>query len=297
MMIDLHMHSVFSVDARDEPEQLIQCAADQGISAVAITEHNNVASLQRAKAEAERLKLTYVHGIEIGSRLAMEGHPESVVDILGYHFDEDATHISKLCNRMRARQQWATDTVLAGLALMDIPITLERVQAAYPDRVSTWAIRRMLREEGLAADKPESSRIETDAIKRALEHEPARVAQRGPAVTTQETIDAIHADGGMAFMAHPFWLTKPERGGFPPEFIWAQIERVFELGVDGLEAFNTSNDSGYAPHVLKYCRERGCPASGGSDSHGIGIIGSAAIPDELLESMQRHRQGLDPWTG
>ena len=53
--IDLHMHSVISIDGELEPEEVIRRAASRGIRAAALTDHNSVRGVSRALEEAARL--------------------------------------------------------------------------------------------------------------------------------------------------------------------------------------------------------------------------------------------------
>lgn len=294
-MIDLHMHTTFSTDAQDEPEAFVERAAERRLAAMSVTEHSNVASLTRARRRALALGIEYVSGMETGGPLPLDEEPRNV-DVLGYYFDDDAPAIRALCERIKQRALLHTQAFVNGLQCLSIPITLEQVAAHYPGRVSGWAVRRMLRTDGYAQDKPESSRIEQDAVRAAITGDPRRYERLNqPAPGAAEAIEAIHADGGIAMMAHPFWLTKPERGGHPPEVVWRQIACFLDIGGDGLEAVNHGNDAGYADTVLEFCRRNNRPASGGTDTHRSEGVGATPISRELLQTMQRYRRGESPW--
>ena len=63
-MIDLHTHSSAS-DGSLSPAQLIENARRQGLSALALTDHDTIAGLEEAKQEAEKSSLHFIPGIEI----------------------------------------------------------------------------------------------------------------------------------------------------------------------------------------------------------------------------------------
>ncbi|MDR1178892.1 MAG: PHP domain-containing protein, partial [Spirochaetales bacterium] len=63
-MIDLHTHSRAS-DGSLNPEELIQKAARQGLRAIALTDHDTVKGLDRAKDEARKQGILFIPGIEI----------------------------------------------------------------------------------------------------------------------------------------------------------------------------------------------------------------------------------------
>lgn len=294
-MIDLHMHTTLSTDGHDEPEAFVERAAERGLTAMAVTEHSNIDSLPRASRRAQALGIEYINGMETGGPLPLDQEPRNI-DVLGYFFDDDAPAIRALCERIKQRQTLHADAFLNGLQSLEIPITRDQVAALYPGRVSGWAVRRMLRADGYAKDKPESSQIEQNAVRAAIAAEPRRYEGLSqPGTNAAEAIEAIHADGGIAIMAHPFWLTKPSRGGHPPEVVWRQIACFLDIGGDGLEAVNHGNDAGYADTVLDYCRRNNLPASGGTDTHRSEGVGAISIAPELLQSMQRYRRGESPW--
>ena len=66
---DLHTHSVFS-DGTDTPEQLIELAAQAGLSAVALCDHNTVAGLPDFLKAAQGTTVEAVPGVEISTDFA-----------------------------------------------------------------------------------------------------------------------------------------------------------------------------------------------------------------------------------
>ena len=62
--IDLHSHTTAS-DGSLTPEELVRLAKRQGVSTLAVTDHDTVAGLPRAIAEGERLGVEIIPGIEI----------------------------------------------------------------------------------------------------------------------------------------------------------------------------------------------------------------------------------------
>lgn len=63
-MIDLHTHSRAS-DGELSPSRLIEAAADRGISAIALTDHDTLAGIAGAKDAAERRSIRFIPGIEL----------------------------------------------------------------------------------------------------------------------------------------------------------------------------------------------------------------------------------------
>ena len=63
--IELHCHSLFSVDARGTPEDLVDVAVGRGITAIALTDHNNLGGLSRTEAQAARHGIRFLPGVEL----------------------------------------------------------------------------------------------------------------------------------------------------------------------------------------------------------------------------------------
>ena len=116
-------------------------------------------------------------------------------------------------------------------------------------------------------------------------------------VSVGDILTSLKTDGALTLFAHPFWLTHPGRGGFAERDIWEHIDAMLAIGVDRIEVFNTANDAGFTEALLHFCRERGLPAAGGSDSHGLSRIEQRDIPDELLTSMKWAHEGRKAWEG
>ena len=66
MICDLHTHSCFS-DGTNTPTEIISLAVKKGLSAVALTAHNNILGLEEFFAAAEKTNIEAVGGIEISA--------------------------------------------------------------------------------------------------------------------------------------------------------------------------------------------------------------------------------------
>ena len=292
-MIDLHIHSTFSIDGSGSPEEIMQHAAQKGIRAISLAEHTSIKSLQPAQNAAKLLGIEYINGVETAGALEVNGM-EAKIHIAAYFFDDNPSGISQLSDRQERVRELQADAFLDGLERMDIPLTRMEIENRYPGRYSSWAIRRILREDGYAKDKPEVKVLQEQAIEASSEYHPEYQCEE--VLSVEDVLSMLKQDRATTFMAHPFWLTKASRGGWNENDVWKQIEAMLELGVDGIEAHNTGNDAGYAEIILDFCRQENIPASGGSDSHGLSLIGERDISYDLLQSMKNHAAGKAPWT-
>jgi predicted metal-dependent phosphoesterase TrpH len=88
----------------------------------------------------------------------------------------------------------------------------------------------------------------------------AYVARSRP--TVEEAIDVIHAAGGVAVWAHPFWDIAET------ETILTAIARFAAAGLDGVEVFYATHDEEQTRTLYVAARERGLLATGSADFHG-----------------------------
>src|SRR6184192_2146164 len=87
--VDLHMHSTFS-DGALGVKDLIDFCQGQGLSAIAVTDHDNIDSFEEGREHAEKVGIEYVPGVEISS--SVDG---SDIHILGYLFDPTHLKLNK----------------------------------------------------------------------------------------------------------------------------------------------------------------------------------------------------------
>lgn len=97
-----------------------------------------------------------------------------------------------------------------------------------------------------------------------------------PGMSAAQTVRAIHAQGGLAVAAHPYWRTKSRAAGRFPHGVG---NLVADAGFDAVEILN----GGFTPSMI-YANLRarwanthlGLPETGGSDAHVKQAIGCAA---------------------
>jgi predicted metal-dependent phosphoesterase TrpH len=93
-----------------------------------------------------------------------------------------------------------------------------------------------------------------------IEGKPAYALRQTPTVV--EAVDAIHAAGGVAVWAHPFWDVEDA------DEVLAMIDRFRALGIDGVEAFYVTHTREQTELLAKRCKELGLLSTGSADFHG-----------------------------
>src|SRR5688572_32433793 len=95
--VDLHCHSRAS-DGLLRPAELVRLAYDRGLGAIALTDHDTLAGVWEAAAEARRLGVGFLTGVEISCAFPRPG----TLHLLGYGVDPDHPALSGLLQELEA---------------------------------------------------------------------------------------------------------------------------------------------------------------------------------------------------
>jgi predicted metal-dependent phosphoesterase TrpH len=245
---DLQSHSTCSDGALP--------ARAAGVELLALSDHDTVDGVDEALEAADALGLALVPAAELS---AIHGEREDL-HVLGYRLrHRDAGLLATLAAYRRdraARAQRMADALReAGLEL-DFPDRdggpvgrPHLAQAAFVHPAN----RTRLRGEGIVNA---SQLLETYLVPGA----PAYRRRTRP--TVAEAIAAIHAAGGVAVWAHPFWDV--DAG----DDVLALIDRFAADGLDGVEAFYVTHSEPQTRLVAEHCARRGLLTTGSADFHG-----------------------------
>ena len=250
---DLQSHSIHS-DGALPASDVVAHAAQSGVQLLALTDHDTIDGVPEAEAAAR------AHGIAISPAAelsAVHGEYEDL-HILGYDLDHtDSTLLDALedyrADRVRRIFAMADRLRELGFALDDTAI---RAHAA-PGRPHIA--------DALLAHPANAERLREEGIDSKNALFPAYLVSGSPGYvrrsrpTVPEAIDVIHAAGGLAVWAHPFWdLTAP-------------IDTLREFaaaGLDGVEAFYVSFTAEQTLTLYNAARELGLLTTGSTDFHG-----------------------------
>ncbi len=274
------------MDGRDSPASLIEAAKKKGLSTVSITDHNTIDGQKEALEAAEKGGLRYISGVEIWGNFCFDG-ALCGVHILGYFFPPDA-------RALRAYQGWPEivrlegEAMLEGLAHRNIHISQHEIENDLPGQFCALTLRNYLVQRGHAEDRRQASKMRQETVAWATANNP-RYESLYARDNAAEIIQTLHEAGASVYYAHP------HKQGAPDHTLWPRIETMRTLGLDGIEVYNKT-DPEVSLALLDYCRKHQMPASGGTDAHAAAGVGALAIPDMLVESMERHAAGLLPWS-
>jgi predicted metal-dependent phosphoesterase TrpH len=250
---DLHCHSTVS-DGTLAPEALAARAAAGGVELWALTDHDEVGGLARARAAAAAEGMAWLSGVEVSVTFAGE-----TVHIVGLGFDEtDAALIEGLARTRGGREERARE-MAAGLAQVGIRGAYEGAlkYVGNPELISRTHFARFLVEAGHCADT-------NDVFRRYLtDGKPGFVAHRWAKLG--EAVQWIKGAGGCSVIAHPARYSR-----LSPTAEYALFTEFKAHGGDAVEVMTGSHSEAERIRYADMALEFELLASRGSDFHAPG---------------------------
>jgi 3',5'-nucleoside bisphosphate phosphatase len=252
---DLQSHSTCS-DGALAPAEVVARAHAAGVELLALSDHDTVDGVDEALEAAAALGLGLVTATELST---IDGEREDL-HVLGYGLDHRSPAFRDALEGFRADR--AARAGRMADALRDAGLELE-----FPDRAGAPvgrphlaqaafdhpANRMRLRDEGIVNF---SQLLEAYLI-------PGRPGyRRRTTPTVADAIARIHAAGGVAVWAHPFWDVDH------PEEVGRLVDRYADMGIDGIEAFYVTHDEEQTRIAAGHAARRGLLTTGSADFHG-----------------------------
>lgn len=261
-MIDLHSHTTAS-DGQHSPAELVSLAANAGVTALAVTDHDTVAGLAEAAEAAKAHGMELVAGIELSAFVLRRE-----VHILGHFVRPDFEELARYDARLRVEREQRMERMVEGMRKMGFPVRMEQVRAiAGNAQLGRPHLARLLVEQGWCVDVKQAFDRFLGAGKSAWVE---RFKLEGA-----DAIQLIHRAGGTATLAHP-GSSKVER---------YELLQLAKAGLDGLEALHSDHNPGVRERYLKFAKEFDLVPTGGSDFHGEAVTpgkrpGDSTTPPE-----------------
>jgi len=273
--VDLHIHSSFS-DGSFTPEQIVEEASRVGLSAISITDHDNIDAILPAIEAGRKSGVEIVPGVELS--VEPESSEDEEIHILGYYINwQDENFQEKLRNFREARRKRAHE-ILEKLSHLGIKIDPQHLfEVAGKGSVGRMHIAKLLKEEGFVNYIRESFDLYLAYGK------PAYVPK--VRLPSQEAINLISRIGGVSVIAHPLY------GGNSREI----IQKLKRFGLEGIEVYYTNHSADDIKRFQTWAKEFGLLITGGSDCHGGAIdeevaIGNLGVTYDILEDLKNYRK-------
>jgi len=252
------------------------------LSALALTDHDTVAGVPEAQAEAQRSGLDFLSGIEISCEYP---HP-GTMHLLGYGVKPDSPVLRDLTGTLIAGRDNRNPKIIGKLNELGVAITMDEVRAEAGGKViGRPHIAAILVRKGYVS----SNKL---AFEKYLAPGGAAYFDK-ERLTARQAIEMVRQCGGLPVLAHPAQLRTEND---------AQLERVvkdlMDIGVAGIEVIHSDHDETMVNRYTALAYRFGLLATGGSDFHGrpvkdieLGIARGRRIPrryfDQLLERLNK----------
>jgi len=241
-MLELHSHTTCS-DGSLTPTELVNFAAQKGVRALAITDHDTMAGWEEAIAAAAPLDLEIVPGLELST--VYNGRS---MHILGFYPNAQKLQ-APLQERVEGRKRRARK-MADKLAALGYPIELPNMETAMaPGRPH------------IAAALKQAGHVNShnEAFDRFLKDDgPAYVPYEK--FTAQQGIDLLLSCGAVPVWAHPYIF----RGGT----VETVLPILVEAGLMGIEVYHPTHNTSQVRKLEAYCETYDLLMTGGSDYHG-----------------------------
>ncbi|MEH0741288.1 PHP domain-containing protein [Vibrio cholerae] len=250
MRIDLHSHTTAS-DGRLSVTELIDRALGFNIDVLAITDHDTVEALAPARAyiQEQALPITLINGIEISTVWQNKD-----IHIVGLNIDPDASSLIQLIEQQQQHRVGRAQLIAQRLEKATREGLFEEVSAIAGDAPITRAhFAKWLVDNGFAKTMQQ-------VFKKYLTRgNPGYVPPSWCSMS--EAVEAIHAAGGQAVLAHP------GRYDLTAKWLKRLLAAFVEANGDAMEVAQPQQSQQERRNLADYAIQYKLLASQGSDFH------------------------------
>jgi 3',5'-nucleoside bisphosphate phosphatase len=246
MMIDLHSHTDFS-DGALSPAELVQRAINNGITHLAVTDHDCTESVEVARSVAGS-QLQIVAGVEISCLWQ-----QREIHIIGLFINTEERSLQNLLQQQQYLRMQRALEFADRLQNIGIGGLMDYIQTLPCRAVSRNHVAEFLIKEGRAADKQQ-------AFKKFLGSN-GRVSTAAHWCSIASSVSAIRAADGVAVLAHAdrYRLTRSR--------LMLLIEEFKAAGGEGMEVSYSNLSHDQLLRMARLSEETELWASVGSDFH------------------------------
>jgi 3',5'-nucleoside bisphosphate phosphatase len=250
--IDLHCHSTLS-DGLLSPEELVAHAASKGVRVLALTDHDEVGGLVRARAAAAEHGITLVNGVEISVTWK-----KRTLHIVGLRIDANHPELIHTFQQVHAARDTRARQMADGLAKAGIAGAYEGAKHIAGNSVMTRShFAQFIVKQGHAKN------IKSVFKKYMVKGKPGFVNHEW--MSLEQAVTLIREAGGVAVLAHP--------GRYDLGFVNMHLllHEFRSYGGIAIEVVTGSHQPPQFDQFAKLAHRFDLKASQGSDYHGPGL--------------------------
>lgn len=274
---DLHSHTTMS-DGIHTPTEVVTLAAELGLAAVAITDHDTTAGYYEAQQAGKRLGVEVIPAVEIST--IIDDRP---IDILGYFINPDHPALIQFLQRQQAARVLRNERILKRLAEIGIVITNEELEDNRGDdtedaNAGRVHIGEILIQRGLVSNLNEA--FAKYLGKDGLAFVPLNNTH------PKEAIAVVNESGGVAVVAHPGLYGRDDL-----------LPQIASLGLTGLEVNHPDHTEDDKIKYRQLAEQLKLIPTAGSDYHGVrngkmhhANLGTCTVSIDVVEQLRAATQ-------
>lgn len=277
--VDLHLHTTAS-DGVMTPTEIVKYAKAKGLRAIAITDHDTIEGLEEGLAEAGKIDLEVIPGIEISAE-----HSSGSMHLLGYFIDIYHPLLHERLGYLQKARGERNPKMVEKLNQLGIEITYEEVlKASGGGQVGRPHFAQVLMEKKYVRNFQE-------AFERFLRKgAPAYVDKLR--FTPKEALHFINEAKGVAVLGHPNTLGM---NGYSE--LENLLLKLIGNGLRGIEVYYPEHSPLEIAQYKNLAERYGLLMTGGTDYHGIekngldiGVgKGDMKLPYSIVENLKAAR--------
>lgn len=263
---------------------MVEEAVAIGLEALGICDHDTMRGYDKAAPVAHDAGLELVCGLELSTKLRVEGRPRPrTVHLLGYFLKEPPpADFRAWLEGIQEGRRDRNRRLAAKLQSLGLDVTVQDAEALGRNLTGRPHFARVLLSKGYVSSTQEAFDLYLDESAKAY------VERREPSFA--EGVQRIVAAGGLTSLAHPVRLAKRKPAAFE-----ALVSAMVDQDLAGIEVYHSDHSPKdielYRSLALRY----DLAITGGSDFHGeakpgvrlgTGLNGNLSIPRELLDRLR-----------
>lgn len=270
MPVDLHSHSHFS-DGSESPANLVSNAIELGLTALALTDHDNLDGIAEARAAVAGSDLDLVPGVELSCEWERGGF-----HLLVLFLPPSPGPLSNRLADLQAGRAARNERMVERLQELGFELTMEEVEAEGGGTgIGRPHIAQVMVDKGFVSSIAEAFDMYM------AKGQPAYIPR--PRLEPVEAIRLAREEGAVPVVAHPHTL------GLSGREVDEQLRNLADAGLVGVEAYYPEYEPSLREDLAARARRVGLVPSGGSDFHGtykpglmLGVgFGDLAVPDHV----------------
>ncbi len=263
MKFDLHMHSAASADGQYSVEELIAIAKEKNLEVIALSDHNTVANVDEMMHQGQQAGIKVIPAVECTT-----AYGDLELHCLAYGLNHHDDYFESLAQRVETALNAST---LQRIKLFETFFKIDLDETYYVSLAEhgflNQVIEHLVQEPQLQNNPDIAPFLPGGALSNPLvpnfyyhfcaSGQPCYINVNYPDFGA--TVKAIHEAGGVAILAHPWTFFDHDVQG---------LNKIFETGLDGLEAYSNYHSPQQNQFYEEYAREHNYIFTCGSDFHG-----------------------------